>query len=97
MSDIDAAALLQDHITEQENEKKLEEKKKELKKIESIKKDEPSIVALAAQYAQNMKFDDINPAPAKEEQTDIQMQSQAALNDVQIMIPDGMQVKSHKD
>ena len=27
--------------------------------IESMKKDEPSIVALAAQYAQNMKFDDI--------------------------------------
>jgi hypothetical protein len=51
---------------------------------------------MAAQYAQTLAMED-GPPKKEEPPSEAQQNAQDALDDVKIVIPDGMQVRSHKD
>ena len=51
---------------------------------------------MAAQYAQTLAMED-GPPKKEEAPSEAQQNAQSALDDVMIVIPDGMQVRSHKD
>ena len=50
---------------------------------------------MAAEYAQTLAMEQA-PPPKEEPPTEDMLNAQAALEDVKIVIPDGMQVRSHK-
>lgn len=54
-----------------------------------------SLVSMAAEYAQTLAMEQ-EPPKKEEPPSEAQQQAQAALDDVKIVIPDGMQVRSHK-
>lgn len=51
---------------------------------------------MAAEYAQTIAMEQA-PPPKEEPPTEEMQNAQAALDDVKIVIPDGMQVRSHKN
>lgn len=56
------------------------------------------IVALAAEYAHQLAIQKEPQAPEEKiEKSEAQKQAEAALDEVKIVIPDGMQVKSHRE
>ena len=80
-----AATVFQQHA--EETAAKNEEKPKV-----ASKKPEEELSLLEANFEEEVK-----PVAPKPQPSETVQQSQAALDDVQIVIPDGMQVRSHKD
>lgn len=87
LSDEQAVVEFQAHQADLEK-RKSQEDQAIVKTAVAIPQDE-SIVSMAAEYAQTLAMEQ-TPAPKEETPNEVQQQAQAALDEVKIVIPDGM-------